>query len=135
MKLLQRMKTLWILSSTNDAVERLDHQVGELMERAENLATLLADLLKNQTDIQTVAETTRREAEAAVQEARSGTLELQEALTQAESTAAAKIRKLEEQSVALVSDVRRQVDACRAEADKLVPEIRRMADSVQEKNG
>ncbi len=135
MKLIQRVKTLWALSSTNDAVGRLEHRVVELMERTENMATLLSDLLKTQTDIQTVAETARKEAEASVQEARNGALELHEALTQAESTAAAKIRKLEEQSVALASDVRRQVDACRAEADKLAPEIRRLADAVQELNG
>lgn len=181
MQLMRRAKTLWRMAGSHDAVVQLEKRVGELTQRTETMAGLLADLVKTQAELKHLSKTTRREAQAAVQMVKDGSAELdnarktaevaaeaQMAKTQAEFkrlaettrreaqaavqmvknesvelgnawktaevAAEAKARELEKQAAALVAEVRRQVEECRQEADKIAPEIQRLADEVWKKN-
>lgn len=131
----RRLKTLWRLAGAADSVANLERRIGEVSTRLEAMAALLADLLERQASFRALAETARREAAGDVQTIRKEAAELREAMEGIEAAAASKSRELAEQSEAWASKIRGEIEAYREEAGKLGPEIRRLADVVQELNG
>ncbi len=131
----RRLKTLWRLAGAADSVAALERRIGEVSTRLDAMAALLADMLEQQASFRSLAETARREAAGDVRTIRKEAAELREAMEGLEAAAASKSRELAEQSEAWTAKIRGEIEAYRAEAGKLGPEIRRLADAVQELNG
>ena len=135
MKLLHRMKELWRLLGTADAVEQLNDKSAAVLRQIEEVSARVDSLVVRQQEIETNAESLLRKVQAEIDGIRKDVIGLKGDFAAVDEMAPKKVQEISDKVNALLADVGNQVKSCREGTRQLEPEIKRLAEAVLELNG
>ena len=135
MNLLDRVKALWRLLGTAEAIEQLNKDSASALIRIEEVSARLDALTKSQQELEVEAQGCLVKARSEIEDVRKDVIGLRKDFAAVDEMAQKKVQDIAGRINALVADVSDQVKACREGASQLEPEIKRLADTVRELNG
>ena len=135
MKLLHRMKELWRLLGTADAVGQLNDKSAAVLRQIEEVSARVDSLVVRQQEIETNAESLLRKVQAEIDGIRKDVIGLKGDFAAVDEMAQKKVQEISDKVNALLADVGNQVKSCREGTRQLEPEIKRLAEAVLELNG
>ena len=135
MKLTDRLKALWRLLGTADAVEQLNDKSATALRQIGEMSARIDSLAKRQQELETTAEDLLRKVQAEIDDIRKDVIGLKGDFAAVDEMAQKKVQEISDKANALLADVGNQVKSCREGASQLEPEIKRLAEAVLELNG
>ncbi len=135
MKLTDRLKALWRLLGTADAVELLNDKSAAALRQIGEVSVRIDSLAKRQQELETTAEGLLRKVQAGIDDIQKDAIGLKGDFAALDEMAQKKVQEISDKVNALLADVGNQVKSCREGASQLEPEIKRLAEAVLELNG
>ena len=135
MKLTDRLKALWRLLGTADAVEQLNDKSAAALRQIGEVSARIDSLAKRQQELETTAENLLRKVQVEIDDIRKDVIGLKGDFAAVDEMAQKKVQEISDKVNALLTDVGNQVKSCREGARQLEPEIKRLAEAVLELNG
>ena len=135
MKLTDRLKALWRLLGTADAVEQLNDKSAATLRQIGEVSARIDSLAKRQQELETTAEDLLRKVQAEIDDIRKDAIGLKGDFAAVDEMAQKKVQEISDKVNALLADVGNQVKSCREGTRQLEPEIKRLAEAVLELNG
>ncbi len=135
MNLVNRVKALWRLLETADAIEQLNNDSASALSRIEEVSARLDALTKYQQELEAEAKECMGKVRYEIEDVRKDVIGLRKDFAAVDEMAQKKVQDIADKITALVADVSNQVKICREGASQLEPEIKRLTDKVFELNG